>query len=66
MSDLPLHILTDAGFTPAEADSVVQHLINGVEVNDDNSSTNRIDVESLPPQKREAMEAFTLAVAADR
>jgi hypothetical protein len=66
MSDLPLHLLTDAGFTPAEADSVVQHLINGVEVNDDNSSTNRIDVESLPLQKKEALEAFTLAVAADR
>ena len=61
-----MHILTDAGFTPEEADSVVQHLIDGVETHDDNSATNRIDVESLPAPKREAIQNFTLAVAADR
>ncbi|MEU6073328.1 hypothetical protein [Micromonospora sp. NPDC047074] len=65
MSDLPLHILTDAGFTTDEADSIVEHLKNGVDTHDGRSETDRIDVESLPPEKKEAIDQFNLAVAAD-
>ncbi|WP_229402243.1 hypothetical protein [Micromonospora okii] len=65
MTDLPLHILTDAGFTPDEAKSIVDHLIDGVDTHDDRSETNRIDVEALPPEKKAALEKFNLAVAAD-
>jgi hypothetical protein len=65
MKELPLHILTDAGFTAAEADAVVRHLLAGVDLHDGDPETDRIDVESLPPEKKEAMERFTMAVAAD-
>jgi hypothetical protein len=65
MKELPLDILTDAGFTAEEADSVVQHLLAGVDVHDGRSETDRIDVEALPQAKKEAIERFTMAVAAD-
>ena len=65
MTDLPIEILTDAGFTRAEADSVVRHLLAGVDLHDDDPATDRIDVEALPPEKKEAVERFTMAVAAD-
>ncbi|MER7334865.1 MULTISPECIES: hypothetical protein [unclassified Micromonospora] len=65
MSELPLHILTDAGFTPDEANSVVDHLIKGVDTHDGKSETDRIDVEALPPEKKEAIDKFNMAVAAD-
>jgi hypothetical protein len=65
MTALPLEILTDAGFTPAEADSVVRHLLAGVDEHDDRPETDRIDVEALPAEKKEALQRFTMAVAAD-
>lgn len=65
MKELPLHILTDAGFSTAEADSVVRHLLAGVNLHDDRPETDRIDVEALPPEKKEAFERFSMAVAAD-
>jgi hypothetical protein len=64
MADLPLHILTDAGFTDAEAREVVNRLIEGVDTHTP-GEPERIDVESLPPQKQEALTRFTQAVAAD-
>ena len=65
MTELPLHILTDAGFTAEEADSVVRHLVDGVDLHDGRPETDRLDVEALPPAKKEALQAFTMAVAAD-
>lgn len=65
MTELPLHILTDAGFSTAEAESVVRHLVAGVDEHDDRPETDRIDVESLPPEKQDAFQRFTMAVAAD-
>lgn len=65
MSDLPLHILTDAGFTTDEANSVVEHLLAGTDEHDDDPATDRIPVESLPEGKREALERFNMAVAGD-
>lgn len=65
MAELPLHILTDAGFTAAEADAVARHLLAGVNLHDDRPETDRIDVEALPAEKKEAIEHFTMAVAAD-
>ncbi|MFL6128384.1 MAG: hypothetical protein ACJ73E_04895 [Mycobacteriales bacterium] len=65
MTGLPLHILTDAGFTAAEADSVVRHLLAGVDLHDDRAETDRLDIEALPAEKKEAIERFTMAVAAD-
>lgn len=65
MADLPLHLLTDAGFTPEQADAVVRHLKAGVNLHDDRPETDRIDVESLPPEQRAAFDRFTKAVAAD-
>jgi hypothetical protein len=66
MTELPLNILTDAGFTTDEAESIVDHLVQGVDTHDERSETDRIDVEALPPEKRAAIERFTLATAADR
>ena len=65
MTELPLQILTDAGFTAEEADSVVRHLKAGVNLHDDRPQTDRIDVEALPPEKKDAVDRFTKAVAAD-
>ncbi|MEU7931859.1 hypothetical protein [Micromonospora echinofusca] len=65
MSDLPLHILTDAGFTTDEANSIVDHLLKGVGTHDGRAETDRIDVEALPPEKKAAIDKFNLAVAAD-
>ncbi len=65
MTELPLHILTDAGFTSAQADSVVRHLKAGVNLHDDRPETDRIDVESLPLEQRAALDRFTKAVATD-
>ena len=65
MSELPMDILTDAGFTPAQADSVVRHLKAGVNTHDDRPETERLDLESLPPEQRAAIDRFTKAVAAD-
>jgi hypothetical protein len=65
MSELPMHILTDAGFSDAEAQSVVRHLVSGVDLHDGSPETDRLDVESLPQAKKDALEKFTMAVAAD-
>lgn len=65
MADLPLHLLTDAGFTPDEANGIVKHLIQGVDLHDDAPETDRLDVEALPPEKKDAVQRFTLAVAGD-
>ncbi|MEU4570672.1 hypothetical protein [Micromonospora sp. NPDC023956] len=64
MNDLPLNILTDAGFTTDEANRIVDRLVQGVDSRTD-EGPDRIDVESLPPEKQEALSRFTLAVAAD-
>ncbi|MEW2377164.1 hypothetical protein DER29_2375 [Micromonospora sp. M71_S20] len=65
MSELPLHILTDAGFTTDEANSIVDHLLKGVDTHDGRGETDRIDVEALPEEKKAAIDKFNLAVAAD-
>ncbi|MEW2378487.1 hypothetical protein AB0883_20600 [Micromonospora sp. NPDC047812] len=65
MSELPLHILTDAGFTTDKANSIVNHLVKGVDTHDGRSETDRIDVEALPPEKKAAIDTFNVAVAAD-
>ena len=64
MTDLPLDILTDAGFTREEANDIVDHLLKGVDEHDPDGP-DRIDVEALPPAKKEALTRFTMAVAAD-
>ena len=64
MSELPLHILTDAGFTEAESRSIVDHLIQGTDAHAP-SGPERIDVEGLPPGQREAYERFVEATTAD-
>lgn len=65
MTELPLHLLTDAGFTHDQANAVVRHLKAGVNLHDDSPETDRLDVESLPPEQRAALDRFTKAVAAD-
>ena len=62
MADLPLHLLTDAGFTTDEANSIVDALVKGVDLHTD---THPIKIENLSDEKKEALERFNMAVAAD-
>lgn len=65
MSDLPLHILTDAGFTSQEADSIVDALIKGTDLHAEAAPSHPVNIDDLPTGKKEALERFNLAVAAD-
>ena len=62
MADLPLHILTDAGFTTAEANLIVEALVKGVDLHTD---THPVKIEELSAEKKEALERFNMAVAGD-
>ncbi len=64
MTDLPLNILTDAGFTGTEARSIVDHLIQGVDMHDP-AGPDRLDIEDLPAAKKEAYTRFVEAVTPD-
>jgi hypothetical protein len=64
MTDLPVNILTDAGFTEAEARSIVDHLVNGVDMHDP-AVPDRLDIEALPPAKKEAYTRFVETTTAD-
>jgi hypothetical protein len=64
MTDLPLSILTDAGFTEAEAHGIVDHLIQGVDTHNPDGP-DRIDVEALPPAKKDAYTRFVEATTPD-
>jgi hypothetical protein len=64
MADLPLNILTGAGFTDAEAHSIVDHLIQGVDTHDP-AGPDRLDIEALPPAKKDAYTRFVEAVTPD-
>ena len=65
MAELPLNILTDAGFTTEEANSIVEALLKGVDLHGDDANANRINIDDLPPSKKEALERFNMAVAGD-
>ena len=65
MTDLPLHILTDAGFTKEEADTIVESLVQGVDLHGEPTPESPIDIDNLPLSKKEALERFNMAVAAD-
>ena len=65
MAELPTHILTDAGFTADEADAVVQGLLQGIDLHQDEQRTHSINIDELPPEKKEALERFNVAVSAD-
>jgi hypothetical protein len=64
MTDLPLNILTDAGFTGAEARSIVDHLVQGVDMHDP-AGPDRLNIEGLPDAKKEAYTRFVEAVTPD-
>ena len=64
MAELPMNILTDAGFTTDEADAIVQALLKGVNLHQSGSG-GAVDIDALPPEKQEALERFNMAVAAD-
>lgn len=65
MAELPTNILTDAGFTPDEADAIVQGLLQGIDLHQDESRTHSIDIDDLPPEKKDALERFNMAGAGD-
>ncbi|WP_328338583.1 hypothetical protein [Micromonospora sp. NBC_00421] len=65
MTELPTNILTDAGFTADEADAIVQGLVQGIDLHQDTQRTHSINIDELPPEKKEALERFNMAVAAD-
>jgi hypothetical protein len=65
MAEIPTHILTDAGFTPDEADSIVQALIEGTDLHQDEQKTHAVNIDDLSVEKKEALEHFNMAVAAD-
>ncbi|GAA2552690.1 hypothetical protein GCM10010435_23770 [Winogradskya consettensis] len=65
MAELPTHILTDAGFTSDEAEGVVQALLHGVNLHESSERTHSVNIDDLPDDKKEALERFNMAVAAD-
>ncbi|WP_405093883.1 hypothetical protein OG767_14495 [Micromonospora sp. NBC_01392] len=65
MAELPTHILTDAGFTTDEADAIVKALVAGDNLHGDTNAAEPINIDDLPPEKKEALDRFNLAVAAD-
>ncbi len=56
-----MNILTDAGFTHEEAEAIVEALVRGTDLHDGS----QIDIDALPPGKKEALDRFNVAVAAD-
>lgn len=60
-----MNILTDAGFTSDEADAIVQGLLHGIDLHQDKERTHSLNIDELPPEKKEALERFNMAVAAD-
>ena len=65
MTELPTNILTDAGFTGDEADAIVQGLVQGIDLHQDTQQSHSINIDELPPGKKEALERFNMAVAAN-
>ena len=65
MTELPMNILTDAGFTTDEADAIVEGLVHGIDLHQDAQRTHSINIDELAPEKKEALERFNMAVAAD-
>ena len=65
MTELPTNILTDAGFTAAEADDIVKGLIKGVDLHQDSEKTHAVNIDDLSPEKKEALDRFNMAVAGD-
>lgn len=65
MAELPTNILTDAGFTPEEADDIVQGLLKGTDLHQDEARTHSVNIDELSPEKKKALERFNMAVAAD-
>ena len=64
MANLPLGILTGAGFTEAEAREIADRLIQGVDENNP-AGPDRLNIEELPLIKKEAYEQFVEATTAD-
>lgn len=60
-----MNILTDAGFTAAEADSIVRGLVHGVDLHQDEQQTHAVNIDELSAEKKDALERFNMAVAAD-
>ncbi|QLQ36693.1 hypothetical protein [Micromonospora robiginosa] len=60
-----MNILTDAGFTAAEADAVVRGLMQGVDLHQDRPGADAVNIDALSQEKREALDRFNLAVAGD-
>jgi hypothetical protein len=65
MAELPTNILTDAGFTSDEADAIVQGLLKGTDLHQDEQRTQSVNIDELSPEKKDALERFNMAVAAD-
>ena len=65
MTDLPLHILTDAGFTREEADGIVAALLKGTDLHGEPTNGEPINIDDSPESKKEALEKFNMAVAGD-
>jgi hypothetical protein len=65
MPELPMNILTDAGFTTDEANAVVEALVQGKNLHGEPDDSEPITIEGLSAEKREALDRFNLAVAAD-
>ncbi|WP_157408240.1 hypothetical protein [Actinoplanes sp. N902-109] len=62
---MPLHILTDAGFTREEADAIVDALVKGTDLHGGPTDGSELNIDQLPPAKKDALERFNMAVAAD-
>ena len=65
MAEIPRNILTDAGFTEDEVDAVVQGLIHGTDLHQETQDSGTINIDELPPEKKDALERFNMAVAGD-
>lgn len=65
MPELPMNILTDAGFTSDEANAIVDALVKGKNLHGESNDSERINIDELPAEKKVALDRFNLAVAND-
>jgi len=65
MAEIPRNILTDAGFTEGEVDMIIQGLVQGIDLHEDGAGAGAVNIDELSPVKKEALERFNMAVAAD-
>ena len=60
-----MNILTDAGFTTDQANAIVNALVTGKNLHGEPNDDEPINIDDLPPEQKEALDRFNIAVAGD-